>query len=111
MLKAGREEAVDEPADARRRGDPDRHLEHLAAELGGAAELRPAAGQDEPGRQHAVAGLAHPVAHQLERLAHPRLDDLAHLEPADLAPGLLAEGGDGDVLVLVDAPQVARPVA
>ena len=35
------EERVDEAADARRRGHPDRHLEDLAAELGGARTAAP----------------------------------------------------------------------
>ena len=52
----------------------------------------------------------HLVAQQLERLAHPGLDDLAHLEPADRPAGVLAEDRDADLLVLVDAAQVARPV-
>ena len=50
---------VDEAADPRRAGDPDRHLEDLAAELRGAGELGRAAGQDDPGRQHAVAAAGH----------------------------------------------------
>ena len=46
-------------------------------------ELRPAAGQDDPGREHPVRRRACiSVRQQLERLAHPGLDDLAHLEPA-----------------------------
>ena len=81
--------------------DADRHLEDLAAELGDARELRRAAGQDDPGRQHARGRPArHLVAQQLERLAHPRLDDLADLEPADGPAGVLAEDRDADLLVL-----------
>ena len=65
-------------------------------------ELRRAAGQDDAGRQLADAGGADLVAQQLERLAHPRLDDLADLEPADGPPGVLAEDADADLLVVGD---------
>ncbi len=62
------------------------------------------------GRQHPDTGRPDLVAHQLEGLAHPRFDDLADLEPADGAPGVLAEDRDADLLVVDDALQVARPV-
>ena len=74
-------------------------------------ELGPAAGQDDPGREHADAGCAHLVAQQLERLAHAGLDDLADLEPADRPAGVFAEDADADLLVLGDRAQVARAVA
>ena len=50
-----------------------------------------AAGQDEPAGSMPDAGRADLVAHQLERLAHAGLDDLADLEPADRPAGVLAE--------------------
>ena len=62
-----------------RAGDADGHLEDLAAELGRARELRAAAGEDDPRRQHPVAAAGHLLAQQLERLAHPGLDDPAQL--------------------------------
>ena len=65
-------------------------------------QLRGAAGQDDPGRQHPDAGRPDLVAQQLERLAHPGLDDLADLEPADRPAGVLAEDRDADLLVLAD---------
>ena len=62
-----------------------------------------------PAGQLADAGSADLVAQQLERLAHPRLDDLAHLEPADGPTGVLAEDADADLLVVGHRPQVAVP--
>ena len=51
------------------------------------------------------------VAQQLEGLAHPGLDDLADLEPADGPAGVLAEDADADLLVLADRLEVGRAVA
>ena len=81
------------------------------AELGDARQLRRATGQDDAGRQLPDAGRADLVAQQLERLAHPRLDDLADLEPADGPSGLLAEDADADLLVVADRLEVRRAVA
>ena len=47
---------------------------------------------------------------ELEDLAHPRLGDLADLEPVHGAAGLLAQDGDADRLVRIDAPEIAGPV-
>ena len=93
-----------------RRGDPDRDPEDLAAELRRARELRPAAGQDDPGRQHVRPAAGHLPPDQLERLAHPGLDDLADLAAADRPAGVLAEDGDRDLLVVGDRVEVAGPV-
>ena len=60
VLKAGFERLVHQAAHALRRADPDRHLEDVARQLGGAGDARPAAGQHHPRRQHAgVAGALH----------------------------------------------------
>ena len=53
---------VDEAADPGRAADPDRHLEDLAAELRRPRELRRAAGEDDPRRQHPVAAAGHLAA-------------------------------------------------
>ena len=45
------------------------------------------------------AAAGHLVREQLERLAHPGLDDPAQLLAADGAPGVLAEDRDADLLV------------
>ena len=49
------------PADPARPGDPDGHLEDLAAELRRPTELGCAAGQHEPGGQHPRTRIGHPV--------------------------------------------------
>ena len=58
-----------------------------------------------------MAGRAHLVADELERLAAAGFDDLAQLHPADRPAGVLAEHADADHLVGVDRAQVAGPVA
>ena len=63
-----------------------------------------------PAGSCATPGGADLVAQQLERLAHPRLDDLAHLEPADRPAGVLAEDATLISSSSVDRPQVARAV-
>src|SRR5687768_15612101 len=106
-----RQDRIGQPADARWPDDPDRHRQHLATQLGDARQLRPAAGQDEPGGQHARPAGLDLRADELERLAHPRFDDPAQLDAADRATRLLAQDRDRDLLVVGDALQVARAVA
>ena len=74
------------------RGDPDRHLEDLAAELGGARQLRRAAGQDDPGRQHPDAARPGSRSRSSSNVSRIRASMIcAHLEPADRPAGVLAE--------------------
>src|SRR6188472_1168838 len=99
------EQGVDQTPDPGRCRDADGHLEDLAAKLGDTGELRAAAGQDDPGREHADPSRPDLVAQQLEGLAHPCLDDLRDLEPADGPPGVLTQDRHADLLVLVDPRQ------
>ena len=105
MLLAGVSRLSTRPPTPAGAGDPDRHLEDLAAELGRAGQLRRRrrSGRSRPGACRGPTPASR--SHELERLAHPGLDDLADLEPADRPAGLLAEDRD------VDLARPGRPPA
>jgi hypothetical protein len=87
---------VGEPADPLRGGHPDGDAQDVAAELGQAAELRAATGDDEPGGQAVGAGVVGDLLPDLlEDLAHARLDDLGDVRPAGRSCHAIVDDLDG----------------
>ena len=83
------------------RGDPDRHLEDLATELGGARQLRGAAGQDDPGRaacRRPPRGSRCASSSNVSRIRASMIWQTS--SRLTVRPGVLAEDRDADLLVV-----------